>query len=106
MAGATLTGTDLHHWIALRCVLDGEVARRDGCWRRHGHLVPRYVTDALDELLMGGLVTLTDPDPIADGRALAALTNAGITHFEQLCQTALGVPVTNSTTLYGIVLPD
>jgi hypothetical protein len=92
MAGASLTGTDLHHWIALRRVLDGEVTRLDGCWRDHGHLVPGYVTDALDELLMGGLVTLADPDPMADGMALAALTNAGIAHFERLYRTALGGP--------------
>lgn len=92
MAGASLTGTDLNHWIALRRVLDGEVTRLDGCWRDHGHLVPGYVTEALDELLADGLVTLADPDPVADSRALAALTNTGIARFEQLCRTALAVP--------------
>jgi hypothetical protein len=47
MPGASLTGTDLHHWIALRRVFDGEVTRLDGCGRDHGHLLPRYVMDAL-----------------------------------------------------------
>jgi hypothetical protein len=88
---ASLTGTDLYHWIALRRVLDGEVTKLNGCWRYHGHLVPGYVTDALDELLMGGLVTLADPDLMVDGRALAALTNSGIARFEELCRTVLGV---------------
>jgi hypothetical protein len=41
---------------------------------------------------MGGLVTLADPDPMLDGRALAVLTNSGIARVEQLRQTALGVP--------------
>lgn len=91
VAGASLTGIDLYHWIAMRRVLDGEVTKLDGSWRHHGHLVPGYVTDALDELLMGGLVTLADPHPMVDGRALAVLTNSGIARFEQLCQTALGV---------------
>lgn len=92
MAGASLTGTDLYHWIALRRVLDGEVTRLDGCWRDHGHVVPGYITDALDELLTGGLVALADPDPMTGGMVLAALTNAGIARFEQLCRIALGVP--------------
>jgi hypothetical protein len=92
MAGASLTGTDLHYWIALRRVLDGEVTRLDGRWRDHEHLVPGYVTDALDELLRGGLVTLAELDPMVDGTALAALTTAGIAHFKQLCRTALGIP--------------
>lgn len=91
MAGASLTGTDLYHWIALRRVLDGDVTKLDGCWRDHGHLVPGYVIDALDELLMSGLVTVADPDPMAESMAPAALTNAGIARFEQLYRTALGV---------------
>jgi hypothetical protein len=56
-------------------------------------------------LLTGGLVTLADPDRMADDMALAALTNAGIARFEQLCRTALGVPTNQFTTLYGTVLP-
>ena len=55
-----------------------------------------YVTDALDELLMGRLVTLVHPDPMADGMALGALTNARIARFEQLCRTALVYPPTSS----------
>jgi hypothetical protein len=106
MAGASLTGADLYHWIALRRVLDGEVTRFNGRWRDRGHLVPVYVTNALDELLAGGLVTWTDFDRMADGMALAALTNAGIARFEQLCRTALGVPAGEFTRLYGTVLPD
>jgi hypothetical protein len=90
VTGTSLTGIDLYHWIALRRVLDGEVTKLNGCWRHHGHVVPSYVTDALDELLMGGLVTLADSDPMVDGRALAALTNSGIARFKQLCRTALG----------------
>jgi len=78
MAGLQLTGTDLHHWIALRRVLDGEVIRDDGCWRDHGHSVPSYVTDALDELLMGKLVTLAALGPIADCMVLAVLTKVGM----------------------------
>lgn len=101
MAGASLTGTDLYHWIALRRVLDGEVTRLDGCWRDHGHLVPRYVTDALDELLMDGLVTLAALSPMPDGRTLAALTNGGIAYFEQLWRTAVGVPTDQFTTPYS-----
>jgi hypothetical protein len=89
MAGDSLTGTDLHQWIALHRVFDGEVTRLDGGWRDHGYLVPGYVIDALDELLTDGLVTLADPNPIAEGIARAALTNAGTTRFEQLCHTAL-----------------
>jgi hypothetical protein len=91
VTGASLTGIDLYHWIAMRRVLDGEVTKLNGSWRHHGHLVPGYVTDALDELLMGGLVTLADPHPMVDGRALAMFTNSGIARFEQLCRTALGV---------------
>jgi hypothetical protein len=91
VTGASLTGIDLYHWIAMRRVLDGDMTKLNGSWRHHGQLVPGYVTDALDELLMGGLVTLADPDPMVDGRALAVLTNSGIARFEQLCRTALGV---------------
>ena len=106
MPGASLTGTDLYHWIALRRVFDGEVTRLDGCWRDHGHLVPGYVSDALNELLGGGLVTLGGPDPMAENIASAALTNAGTARFEQLCQTALGLPAALCTVLWGTVLPD
>jgi hypothetical protein len=45
----------------------------------------------LDELLMGGLVTLVDSHLMVDGSALAVLTNSGIVRFEQLRRTALGV---------------
>lgn len=106
MPGVSLTGTDLYHWIALRRVVDGEVIRLDGCWRDHGHLVPGYVTDALNELLTGGLVTLVDPDPTVEKIAAAALTNAGTARFEQLCHTALGLSAAQCTILYGTVLPD
>jgi hypothetical protein len=100
MAGASLTGTDLYHWIALRRVGDGEVTGHNGSWRHHGHLVPRYVTNTLDELLAGGLLTLADPDAMADAGMLAVLTNAGIDRFEQLCLIALGVPTDQLTTPY------
>ena len=93
VTGASLTGIDLYHWIAMRRVLDGEVTKLKGSWRHHGHLVPGYVTDALDELLTGGLVTLAEPHPMVDGVALVALTTAGIARFEQLSRTALGVYV-------------
>jgi hypothetical protein len=63
MPGALLTGTDLYHWIGLRRVFDGEVARLDSCWRDHGHVVPGYVADVLNELLRRGLVMLADPLP-------------------------------------------
>ncbi len=89
----SLTGIDLHHWIALRRVFDGEVTKLDDCWRDHGHLVPGYVTDSLNQLLTGELVTLADPDPTAENIAAAALTNAGVARFEQLCQKAMGRPV-------------
>ena len=92
VTGTPLTGINLPHWIAMRRVLDGEVTKLNGSWRHHGHLVPGYVTDALDESLMGGLVTLADPHLMLDGEALAVLTNSGIARFEQLCRTALGVP--------------
>lgn len=78
VTGASLTGIDLYHWIAMCRVLDGEMTKLDGSRRYHGHLVPGYVADALDELLMGGLVTLADPHPMVDGSALAVLTNSGI----------------------------
>lgn len=87
-----MTGANLYHWIALRRVLDGEVTRLNDCWRDHRHVVPGYVTNALNELLMGGLVMLADPDPMTGGMAIAALTSAGIARFEQLCRIALGVP--------------
>jgi hypothetical protein len=88
MAKASLTGTDLFHWIALRRVFDGEVARWSGCWHDHGHRVPGYVTGALDELLAEGLVMLTDPDPMAEDAVPAALTDAGAARFKHLCDTA------------------
>lgn len=91
VTGTPLTGINLPHWIAMRRVLDGEVTKLNGSWRHHGHLVPGYVTDALDESLMGGLVTLADPHLMLDGEALAVSTNSGIARFEQLCRTALGV---------------
>jgi hypothetical protein len=97
MAGDSLTGTDLHHWIALRRVFDGEVTRLDDCWRDHGHSVPGYVTDSLNELLMGELVTLANPDPTAENIAPVELTKAGTARFEQLCQTALGSPAAQCT---------
>jgi hypothetical protein len=106
MPGASLTGTDLYHWIGLRRVFDGEVARLNGCWRDHGHVVPGYVADGLNELLRSGLVMLADPDPTAENIAAAALTNAGVVRFEQLCQTAMGLPAAQFTTLCGAVLPD
>lgn len=109
MAGTSLTGTDLYHWIALRRVFDGEVTTLDGRWRDRGHPVPGYVTNALDELLAGGLVALADPDPKAEGMAPVTLTNAGTAHFEQLCQTALGVPAAQFTTLcrqFGVNHPN
>jgi hypothetical protein len=106
MVGDSLTGTDLYHWIALRRVFDGEVTRLGDCWRDHGHPVPGYVTDSLDELLRGGLVMLADPDSTAENVAPAALTNTGIARFEQLCQTALGSPAAQCTTLCVAVLPD
>jgi len=88
MAKASLTGTDLFHWIALRRVFDDEVTRLSGCWHDHGHRVPGYVTGALDELLVEGLVMLADPDPMAEGAVPAALTDAGTARFKQLCETA------------------
>jgi hypothetical protein len=72
----------------------------------HGHPVPGYVTDALNELLRGGLVAVADPDPTAENIAAAALTNAGVARFEQLCQTALGLPNAQRTILCSTVLPD
>jgi hypothetical protein len=105
MAGDSLTGTDLHHWIALRRVFDGEVTRLDGCWRDHGHPVPGYVTDALNELVRGGLVTLTDPDSTTENIAPAALTNTGTARFEQLCQTALGLPAAQCAILSAQYCP-
>ena len=106
MPGASLTGTDLYHWIALRRVFDGEVTRLDGCWRDHGHVVPGYVTDALNELLTAGLVTVAGPDPSVGKIASAVLTNAGTARFEQLCQTALGLSAVQCTILWGTVVPD
>jgi hypothetical protein len=82
------------------------VTRLDDCWRDHGYPVPGYVTDSLDELLTGGLLTLADPDPTAKNIAPAELTNAGTARFEQLCQTALGSPAAQCKTLCGTVLPD
>lgn len=81
MSGASLTGTDLYHWIALRRVHDGKVTRLGDRWRDRGHPVPGYVTDAMDELLTAGLVILADP---AEGMVPAALTNAGTARLEQL----------------------
>jgi hypothetical protein len=106
MPGDSLTGIDLHHWIALRRVFDGEVTKLDDCWRDHGHRVPGYVTDSLNELLTGGLVTLAHPDPTAENIASAALTTTGTARFEQLCQRALGSPPAQCTTLCGAVLLD
>jgi hypothetical protein len=105
MPGVSLTGTDLPHWIALRRVFDGELSRLDVAGGTMATLY-RNITDALNELLTGGLVTLTDPDPTAGKIALAALTNAGTARFEQLCQTALGFPAAQCTILCGIVMPD
>ena len=45
----------------VRRVAAGEMTRLDGSWLDHDYLVPGYVTDALNELLASGLVTLTDP---------------------------------------------
>ena len=68
--------------------------------------VPGYVTDSLNELLTGGLVTLADPDPAAANIAAAVLTNAGTVRFEQLCQTVVGLPAAQCTILCDVVLPD
>jgi hypothetical protein len=90
VTGTPLTGINLPHWIAMRRVLDGEVTKLNGSWRHHGHLVPGYVTDALDESLMGGLVTLADPHLMLDGEALAVLTNSGIARFETVVPNSTG----------------
>jgi hypothetical protein len=88
MAKASLTGTDLFRWIALRRVFEGEVTRLSDCWHDHGHRVPGYVTGALDELLGEGLVMLADPDPMAQGAIPVALTDVGAVRFKYLCETA------------------
>jgi hypothetical protein len=95
------------------------VARLGDCWLESGHRVPSYVTDALTELLAGGLVALADQDPY--GLRRAALTDAGTIRYEwlgQQRQIAVQVPVpgsappasglvcTTPTPPHGMTLPD
>lgn len=77
-----LAGVDLYDWIALRRVSGGGVVKLDPVWLESGRRVPGYVTDALTALCQRGLVTLTEPDPIAR----AAFTDAGTDRYELLCQ--------------------
>jgi hypothetical protein len=60
------------------------VAQVGDCWLESGHRVPSYVTDALTELLAGGLVVLADQDPY--GLRCAALTESGTARYEWLGQ--------------------
>lgn len=77
-----LAGAGLYEWIALRRVSGNGVARLGDCWLESGHRVPGYVTDALTELLAGGLVVLADQDPY--GLRRAAITESGTARYEWL----------------------
>jgi hypothetical protein len=114
-----LAGADLYEWIALRRVSGNGVARLGDCWLESGHREPSYVTEALTELLAGGLVALADQDPC--GLRRAALTDAGTVRYEwlgQQRQIAVQVPVpgsappasglvcTTPTPPHGMTLPD
>lgn len=84
MTRTPLTGADLFHWIALRRVAHGGIARMGDRWYDTGRRTPDYVADALAELCHAGLVALADPGP--GGMARTALTAAGTARYEQLCQ--------------------
>jgi hypothetical protein len=77
-----LAGADPYEWIALCRVSGGGVARVGDCWLESGHRVPGYITEALTELLAGGLVALADQDPY--GLRRAAITKSGTARYEWL----------------------
>lgn len=85
-----LAGADLYDWIALRRVSEGGVAQVGDRWLENGHRVPGYVTDALTELLAGGLVALADQDPYSLQRA--TLTDTGTARYDWLCRLQLVAP--------------
>ena len=92
-----LTGTDLYHWMALRRVSAGGIARMGDRWFDHGRQIPDYVADSLAALCDSSAVTLAEPD--GSGMRRAALTNTGSTDFQQLCrqrQTVQPLPAPGS----------
>jgi len=78
----TLLATGLYEWIALHRVNGDGVASWGDCWLDSGHRIPGYVTEALTELLAGGLIVLADQDPY--GMRRAALTESGTVRYEWL----------------------
>jgi hypothetical protein len=82
MTRVPLAGSDLYEWIALRRVGSGGIATTADRWFDGGRRVPGYVAGTLADLCRAGLVMVIDPS----GIARAALTDAGITRYDVLCQ--------------------
>jgi hypothetical protein len=79
-----VAGSDLYDWIALRRVGSGGIATMANRWFDAGRRVGGYVADTLAALCGAGLVMAIDPD--VSGIAQAALTDAGMTRYDVLCQ--------------------
>ena len=84
MTRVPLAGSDLYDWIALRRVGSGGIATTADRWFDAGRRVPGYVADTLADLSGAGLVMVIDPD--SSGTARVALTDAGVTRYDVLCQ--------------------
>lgn len=74
---------DLLTQIALRRVRRGGVTRSPGAWLVGGRPVPAYLDVALGELLVKGLLALSEPG--LDTLRRVGLTAAGQARWEQLC---------------------
>lgn len=80
-----LSGPDFFEWMGLRRARRGGLARREGHYRDHGNPVPGWlIPDITDGLLKDGLLELGDPDE--SGMRRVTLTEAGLTHYRQLCK--------------------
>jgi hypothetical protein len=95
MTRPQLTGADLYHWMALRRVSDGGIAKVNDHWLERGRRIPGYIADALTALCDTGVVALAELDVWNMRRA--ALTATGAARYEQLNAKRQRCPATGST---------
>lgn len=84
----------LYEWIALRRVHEGGTAKSAGAYLDHGRPIPGYLTTVFDWLILTGLVTVAEGDPLWELRRLS-LTDFGQARYMTLREqrrTYLAVP--------------
>jgi len=82
----TLTGDDLFAWLALRRVEYRRLTELGGRYLDHGRPVSCFLPDVLDDLIQAGVLTLSDPDPMAGDMRRLAMTDAGHARYVTLCE--------------------